>query len=215
MMRQRLVGTLVLLCAGVILWSLLFTSPAEYKLDRTSQIPPAPQIDPVLNRDPQMPEGIPDADEPIVEPQPQLPPSDEPEPAPVPVSVIPESVKTLEAPKPVAPAAPAPAPAKPKKVVPPPAPKASGTTLDQSGLPTSWVVQVGSFGQSANADSLRKKLQAKGHKAFVDQRSTSGRTLYRVLVGPILAKDLAEAESRKINSELGLKSIVTRYEAKP
>ena len=77
MMRQRLVGTLVLLCGGVILWSLLFTGPAEYKLDRSSQIPPQPRIETPQESEPRIPEGIASASAPIVEPQPVIAPASE------------------------------------------------------------------------------------------------------------------------------------------
>ncbi|MEL6300876.1 MAG: SPOR domain-containing protein [Pseudomonadota bacterium] len=47
-----------------------------------------------------------------------------------------------------------------------------------------WVVQVGSFGQRSNAETLMKKLIAAGFPAFVSEIQTSGGTMHRVRVGP-------------------------------
>ena len=47
-----------------------------------------------------------------------------------------------------------------------------------------WVVQLGSFGQRDNAERLARDLKTRGFAAFVSPLSHSGRTLYRVRVGP-------------------------------
>ncbi|MEL6367480.1 MAG: SPOR domain-containing protein [Pseudomonadota bacterium] len=47
-----------------------------------------------------------------------------------------------------------------------------------------WVVQVGSFGQRSNAETLMKKLIDAGFPAFVSEIQTSGGTMHRVRVGP-------------------------------
>ncbi|MBD2859055.1 SPOR domain-containing protein [Spongiibacter sp. KMU-158] len=218
MLRERLVGTLVLLCAGVILWSVLFDSPAEYKLDRTTQIPVAPHIDPVLDRAPKKPQGIPSADTRLVPEQPVLPVSDlAPEevvmlqpPAPEKQSAPKESVQAEKKPPVSKPTAKVSKPAAEPKTKP-----ANQPILDDNKLPNGWLIQVGSFGQSANAEKLKSKIQDKGYKAYVDYRKTGDRGLYRVLVGPYLAKDLAEAEQAEINTAFKVKSIVTRFEANP
>jgi len=213
MMRQRLVGALVLLCGGVILWSLLFTGPAAYKLDRETQIPDAPLIDPVIDRAPQKPEGIMSADTLLVPEQTNLPVADEPTDAKgaavrAEAANIPDSA---DQPKKTAAIA-KPKPAEPKKAAVVQAKPVVSNKLDSNGLPEAWVVQVGVFGSKSNADGLKKSLQSAGYKTFVDQVSRNGKTLYRVLVGPVISKDTASSQQAAINQRFNVKSIVNRFE---
>ena len=209
MMRQRLVGTLVLLCGGVILWSLLFTGPAEYKLDRSSQIPPQPRIETPRESEPRIPEGIASADAPIVEPQPVIAPAPEELPsrfngegvkaAATPPEREPRAVSQPEvtAPKRISKPEPqktAVAPKKEKSSVPPAEPSS-----EARGLPVAWVIQCGSFGQQANAEKLAKRLRDGGYKAYTEPLKRSSGTLYRVLVGPALNRERAESLQAEIN----------------
>lgn len=196
-MRQRLIGALVLLCGGVILWSLLFTGPAALKIDRHSQIPMAPEIVPIIAMEPQKPEDIVPADTVLVPPQP-LPaeitaaptPALKPEPKPKPK---PEAVKPA-----------------PKAVEVVTRPQKPG--LDSNGLPAGWVIQVGVFGNSDNAKALKKSLQASDYKAFIDPVSRNGKTLHRVLVGPVLSEKQAQSLQAAINKRFQVKSMVNRFE---
>jgi DedD protein len=97
----------------------------------------------------------------------------------------------VSAPAPVAAAKPAaakPAAAKPAatRVA---AVKAAAQPADSSGA-GAWLVQLGSFASHANAERLAQQLRDGGYKVNVSQAS-SGRHLYRVLVGP--AHDRAAA----------------------
>ncbi len=229
MMRQRLVGTLVLLCGGVILWSLLFTGPAEYKLDRSSQIPPAPRIDVPDDVEPQPPEGIPSALAPIVEPQPVVAQLDEPQSprfngegvkaaAELPDrQLVAAQTKRAESPgakdkqadkaEPAASSATKSAAANKPLPTPPVEPSA-----EARGLPVAWVIQCGSFGQQANAEALMARLREAGYKAYSEPLQRSNGTLYRVLVGPALNRDRAESLQAEINRRFKLKAILSRFE---
>lgn len=55
-----------------------------------------------------------------------------------------------------------------------------------------FVVNLGSFGQRANADGLVTQLQAAGIRAQVDQVNTDGRTLSRVRSGPYRTRTEAD-----------------------
>ncbi|WP_269619103.1 SPOR domain-containing protein [Zhongshania sp. BJYM1] len=212
MMRQRLVGALVLLCGGVILWSLLFTGPAAYKLDRDTQIPDAPLVDPVIDSAPQKPEGIASADTLLVPPQPILPVSDDdgrgagvkaeaaniPDPADSPTKTA-SVAKTAPVVKKETAVKAVPGPVETRK-------------LDDNGLPPAWVVQVGVFGSQANAEGLKKSLQGAGYKAFVDPVQRNSKTLYRVLVGPVISNEKAVSQQAAINRKFNVKSIVNRFE---
>ncbi len=117
----------------------------------------------------------------------------------------PEPVATA---KPVAPKPePKPAPAKPdpaataaaKPVAPPAAPAASSI---------GFAVQLGAFGQAAEANALRDKVRAAGFSAFVEQVRTDKGTLNRVRVGPVANRAEAENLKAQVASKVGVAGMV-------
>ncbi len=74
--------------------------------------------------------------------------------------------------------------------------------------PISWVVQVGSFSNSANAMALRDKLRKNGFSAFVEKYRDNGRSSYRVRVGPELGRDNAQLQLKRLEQKLQLKGII-------
>ena len=90
----------------------------------------------------------------------------------------------------------APTPATPK-----PKPTPKGETV-------AWIVQVGSFSQSANALALRDKLRKNGFTAFVEKYRDKGKTSYRVRVGPELKRSTAEKHLERLEEKLQLKGII-------
>jgi DedD protein len=67
--------------------------------------------------------------------------------------------------------------------------RASSGTTSATGM---WAVQLGSFGNSQNAERLAADLRKQGYAAFLSQLVTSTGPLHRVRVGP--QKDRASAE---------------------
>lgn len=94
---------------------------------------------------------------------------------------------------------PAPAPAeKPAAKTPPPPVMKSGMTL-----------QVGAFNDSATAQSLAKKLKAKGYAAFVFD-APSGPLPHKVRVGPLADRAEADKVSARLKKEEGFSPFITR-----
>lgn len=124
-------------------------------------------------------------------PTPQPAPALDPAPTPATVVEEPAVVET----QPVAEAAPVPAP-----------------SLDEKGLPVSWVLQVASFSSRQNADDLTQALQKKGYKAFNRQIRTGGQEATRVYVGPKISKAAALKEKANIDKAFKLDSMVVQYE---
>lgn len=54
-------------------------------------------------------------------------------------------------------------------------------------------MQVGAFGATATAEKLARELQSAGYKAYVSPVARSGKTLYRVRVGPESERSRAES----------------------
>lgn len=95
----------------------------------------------------------------------------------------------------------------PAEIVPAEKPVVTSSPPHGSG----WVVQAGSFGQSANADKLLAQLTLSGRKAFVEKIDVSGKTLYRVRIGPEKTREAADKTLVEIEKEFNLKGKVISY----
>lgn len=73
-----------------------------------------------------------------------------------------------------------------------------------------WSIQLASINNAENAKMLRDKLVAKGHRAYIKQAGN----VSRVLVGPELKKERAEAELQAIaaDKEFAMKGMLIRYQ---
>ena len=65
-----------------------------------------------------------------------------------------------------------------------PAPEVKTASAPPDLLASGWVVQLGSFSSRANAQGLADKTRAKGFQSYLMPIERSGKTLYRVRVGP-------------------------------
>lgn len=75
----------------------------------------------------------------------------------------------------------------------------------------SWVVQVGSFVEKANADVLENALRKADFAAFVETVDESTGTRFRVRVGPLLNRELAKNISKQIEHEFDMKGLLVEY----
>ena len=97
--------------------------------------------------------------------------------------------------------------AEPAPPEPPPAPAAEPA----AGPLGSWVVQVGSFSNESNALALRDKLRQGGFTTQVEKVRVSGKTHYRVRVGPFLERDEAEQKRNQLADKFKLSGRVLSY----
>lgn len=208
--KQRMVGALVLVALAVIFLPMLFTKEDELRQVKV-EAPAAPavpalpqvQVEPVQVPEPQV---IPDEN---VAAQPQTAPSTPIASAPsLPVAAVPAPVQ--EAPKP---STPVPAPvskpaAAPAVAAAKPAAPAQANKVDSNGLPVSWSVQLASLSSRASADSLQKTLRSQGYNAYV--RSADG--MNRVFVGPLIERAEAERLRDVISRQQKLKGFVVRFQ---
>jgi len=74
--------------------------------------------------------------------------------------------------------------------------KAAAAALD----PNVYFVQAGAFMKSEDAETQRAKLAIQGFSAKVIEREQSGRTVYRVRIGPIDTRDEGEALQHKVEA---------------
>lgn len=64
--------------------------------------------------------------------------------------------------------------------------------------PFNYFVQAGAFARQEDADQQRARLAMMGYEARVSEREQSGRTVYRVRIGPFPAKDAADGAKEKL-----------------
>lgn len=205
--KQRMVGALVLVALAVIFLPMLFSRPDEVRQVRVDA-PAAPQA-------PTMPQvKVAAVEVPVNQPV-RSPASDEPAQA--------EAAPAMPiAPAPAPPAAPpskaASSPAKPATAAPPPVPVApvagvparpdTAAKIDPNGVPMSWAVQLASLSSRAGADALQGKLRTQGYNAYV--RSADGKN--RVFVGPVIERAEAERLRDALNRQQQMKGFVVRFE---
>lgn len=76
---------------------------------------------------------------------------------------------------------------------------------------SAWVVQLGSFSDRNNAQSLNKQLREAGFRSFVEPLKQKNSTVYRVRVGPELKRSDAEAIHAELKKTMQLDGIVVHY----
>ncbi|MET4679676.1 SPOR domain-containing protein [Stenotrophomonas rhizophila] len=117
-----------------------------------------------------------------------------------PVAAAPKPEPKPAAPKPEPKQAPAP---KPETAAPPVAAPAAPAASS-----VGFAVQLGAFGQAAEANALRDKVRAAGFSAFVEQVRTEKGTLNRVRVGPVANRGDAENLKAQVAAKVGVAGMV-------
>lgn len=182
-LKNRLVGVGVLMAVAVVVLPLLFDGANQQALLADTRMPPPPDVPEPGALLAEPPAQLPEAEEEIT--RDHVPAEPEP-PAPVvaPVAVAPSATS---APEPGAPSV--------TPVVAPPAAPAADTRL--AAMAEAWDVQVAALSAADGAERLRGKLQQSGYKARIVQRD--GR--YKVVVGPVLRREDAEALRGKLAAD--------------
>lgn len=88
----------------------------------------------------------------------------------------------------------------------------SPAELDSQGIPVSWIVQVATFSNWKNANSLREKLIDAGYKAFQRPEDSSFAGPYVIYVGPTFEKSKSVAMASDIEERFNTgESIIKRF----
>ncbi len=213
-LKQRLVGAVVLVALGVIFIPMLLEGPNS---ELVPEMEPLPELtgqrsSMELGRFPDAGDVPVEADVAVVQADAVVPPNldeelqaQQSEAAEVEVAVPEPVVEPLPVPpKPAAKPEPAkPEPAKPEPAKPEPAKPA--------GPLGNWVVQMGSFSSEENALRLRDKLRKAGFVTQVEKVRVDAKSRYRVRVGPYLERAEADRDQAKLDKQLNLKGRVLSY----
>jgi DedD protein len=204
-LKQRLVGAIVLVALAVIFIPMLL--PGEGDLSEGihgSNIPPEPDyrfspISPAPDAPPMAaPPSVPMDDPALAEAASQEPVEEQPAAKPTAEAAVADKPKAAAVKK---------APIIEKAAT----PKASSPSPEKSPQASGWVVQVGSFSSSRNAQALRDKLRKQGHASFVEATKSASGSVYRVRVGPVVSRASAEQLNKKLAATAGLKGLVQVY----
>ncbi len=199
LVKQRLVGALILVALAVVFWPIIFVAGDGGTSEVRVPVPEVPPVDltPVPEPDnaglrkgtlarAQRQESSANredssfAEEPNdpVEPAAALPPRNEVVTEPS----LEEARNTLQAP-----------------------------TMDADGLPIAYSLQVATIGDKERAEALREELVEAGYKGYLQTLRRDGRTLYRVLVGPRYSRDELLPVKSAIDSTWRVESMIIRY----
>lgn len=185
-LRQRLIGALVLVATGAVLWPLIFDEGPTRQISKDSIIPLPPSIEPVVIEPLQITNDNPAADfgprdelvfvpddvnEEVIDPPQTLTEVDN-------VSSIIAKDDELAAP-----------------------------VINEQGLPEAWSVQIGAFSNQTNANNLVVKLKDAGFKAYTRE----GEGVTRVLVGPKLSQANALQDLEAIRDKFQMQGRLVRY----
>ncbi len=203
-LKERLVGAAVLVAIGVWLIPWVLDGP-ENPIDSGTaslQLPAAEEPVPMRTQTLRLGEAAEPLTPPAAAPTPVEPPAEAvaEEPPAEATPPAPEPAPERVAAAPVQAEKPAPTPAATK----PAAKPASGVAPTTAG--GDWVVQLGSFGEESNAKRLAQRASTFGYKAEISSYRASGRTMYRVRVGPYATRGQADA----VSSALGAHGFVAQ-----
>lgn len=205
--KRRVVGTIVLLALALIILPQLFDGEGSYQPQVQSRIPERPiitllpepqQVRPAMVGDSQSPSVTAEAQDESTEPSHSTEASmptgravsdNASEPAEVSSEARSEASATTVSTE-----------------------TASRPTLNASGLPEGWVVQLGTFGDIDNASKLLADLLAKGYKAYERRSVRDAREMSTILVGPVIDRAEADRLLAELAEALDLKPLIKRYE---
>jgi cell division protein FtsN len=116
------------------------------------------------------------------------------------------------------PPAPAPAPAPASPAAPPaaaassaPRPSAAAASAAAGTEALMYFAQAGAYTRTEDADAQRAKLALQGFDAKISEREQSGRTVYRVRIGPFRARADAEQAVEQLKA-LGVDAALVRVQ---
>ena len=196
-LRQRLVGTLVLVALGVVFWPLIFVVP-----DQRDPISLQPMADkPDINRSPiaapetyevAVGENLPERTE---------IPEEEQIAADTETRIDAEDIDLADLPQRV----------DLESALIRDAPPAREPLIDDEGLPVFWVLQVATVGSAARAIELVEGMTDLGYTAFSTPHARADKELFRVQIGPNAERQKLLLIKPEVDSVLGVDSQVLRY----
>ena len=214
-LKQRLIGALILVALGVVFWPIIFVEPGDQVGTASAPMPAPPGVDttPIPAPDsgglrtstPATAQRAAEAEEAsalaALADATDIDPAQDT--APVANAAVDDDPGAVEDQAVVA--IPVPEPQRPRTEAP------AKPEIDAEGVPVAWILQVASVSSRDKANALRDTLLAADHKAYVKQIRSGDRTLYRVYIGPKFEKAQLERIKPSIDGTHGVSSLIVRY----
>lgn len=197
-LKQRLVGAIVLVCLGLILWPVLFSDSHSPAMSRQTQIPQAPEFQKYYIMAAKQPTNLKPISDYTPQPEEALEQISKSASSPVDKPSQFSSVKTIKENH-------LSSNTKPVSTV------AKTTVHSDQGLPVYWALQVGSFRDIEKAKRLKSELIKQGYKVDTRKVKTASGQSIRVYVGPKLDKNLLKKAQASIDSKFKVKSMLVRF----
>ena len=196
--RQRLVGTLVLLAMAVVFWPIIFVNPEVRTSIVVAEPPPVPVIDT---------EPLPA----LISPSEKITSSVEAPSYDEEAQALADQKTLINAEQDVVQTAVNLAPADTLETIDLSRQAPSPIAPDSSGFPITWVLQVATVSTQERAASLVDQLVSKGYEAFATSFASDDEILWRVQIGP--KADLARFDPIKleVDKALRVESVIVRY----
>jgi DedD protein len=190
MIKQRLIGFLVIIALTIIFWPIVFVAPIQEDdlVFPEFEMPPKPDIT-------GSPREAPEMNRLKVEQLPQIPLPEVPTEQPIDIAVA-NSERSLIA-----------ADIEPLQQ----SAALERAAFDEQGLPISWELQIATFSTESRAQMIAEQLQNKGHKAYVSPVTIDKKGLYRVRIGPNIQKSRLLDIQRDIDAYYGVKSEIIKF----
>lgn len=197
LLKQRLVGTLVLVALGVVFWPLIFVTPQDRDPVVLQPISGRPVIDQSPITEPEsyqvsVAEALPDAPTRAAAVQGDADRGTRTE-------IDAAELRSLP---------PADAVAMPLPRIEPPS---DASLIDEQGVAVFWVLQVATVGSAGRAAEIVDGLRERGYKAFSKRYIRVDDELFRVQVGPNAERDVLARIKPEVDQALRVDSKILRY----
>ncbi len=223
-LKQRLIGALILIALGVVFWPIIFVEPESAAGLSGARMPPPPAVDTTPIEPPDK-AGLRTTPELDVQNQARAQEQDAASDVVAAASADADATAdesaagdatTREESQDSGGAAPMAAAVPAQQSTPPSTQTARSEppvkpTIDAEGVPVAWILQVVSLSAKANAESVRDDLISGGHKAYVKPIKRGDKTLYRVYVGPKFERARLESIKPRVDRQFGVSSMIVRY----
>lgn len=197
LLRQRLVGTVVLVALGIVFWPLIFVTPEIHEPIILQPISQRPAIDQTPIPEPESYESV------VASKLPELPenPPQVQESADTQTRTDAGAGSLAALPDSDAVAMPQP------RATPP----SDDPLVDEQGLAIFYVLQVATVGSASRADELVEGLRARGYKAFSNRYVRVDDELFRIQIGPNVERAPLMRLKPEIDAALKVDSQILRY----
>ena len=199
--KQRLVGSIVLVALAILFWPIIFVQPTNDSPLVLPAVPTPPTVNTSIIESPELPvSSLRDQYQaPSVNPATQAS-ADE---ATILRGDVEQTIADASSQLPEAGSIDSPTTRKSAPV---------STAIDGDGFPQSWVLQVAAVETQSRANTLVQQLQAKGYEAFARELKRGDRPLWRVQIGPKLERDKLNKIKPIVDKAFGVNATILRYE---